>query len=160
MARPGKRSAAAAAASAGGGDFVIDLVQGGLRRATVRVFRGNVQVDIREFYEVLKKAVYPPSQIENLCRRGEGNEYRSASLTILCLGLSGQGVRGGQARTQRPGADCRPVADAQGVPAGASGGGCQRGRRGRAAAARCGPPGLHQLLQVSNGALGVCRHLC
>ena len=32
-------------------DFVVDL-DGPLRRATVKVFKGKVQVDLREFYEV------------------------------------------------------------------------------------------------------------
>lgn len=40
---PGKDSASE--------DFVVDL-DGPLRRATVKVFKGNVQVDLREFYEV------------------------------------------------------------------------------------------------------------
>ena len=53
-ARPAKASKTAA----GGEDYVLEL-GGALRRASVKVYKGKVQVDLREFYEASPRCMAP-----------------------------------------------------------------------------------------------------
>ena len=52
------RPAKASKTEAGGEDYVLEL-GGALRRASVKVYKGKVQVDLREFYEASPRCMAP-----------------------------------------------------------------------------------------------------
>ena len=104
VARLGKKAATTASGS-DGSDFIVDLISSGLRKVTVTVFKGKVQVDLREFYEVRGSQAEPASQ-DDLIHQ-----------LPVRVSWPGPSDRRGEAGSQGPGAVIRPMDDAQGSAA-------------------------------------------